>query len=159
VVDALLRATGTEVAAVRAVAADHAGERDVRRAREVLAWVDPRSPSGRASRVRVGLLARGLPVPLVAQRLLDGAERPVADLALAWPEARVGLAHTPVEGPAAAAVGWQVLAVREDVAQEWGTRRRPAPIDELAHWVGRRLRRPTGPHGACDRGLSRLVPA
>lgn len=175
VVDALLRATGTDVAAVRAVAADHAGERDVRRADEALAWVDPRSPSPRASRLRIGLLARGLEVPLVAQRLLDGEGRTVAELALAWPGVRLAVAHRPGVREAAAVVGWEVLEVREDAAERWGTRTAPAPVDVLAtelrraadRWdpaprVGGRnpakLPRPPGPDGVCDGGLSRLVP-
>ncbi len=132
VVDALLRATGTDLAAVRAAAADHAGERDVGRADEALAWVDPRSPSPRGSRLRVGLLARGLEVPLVAQRLLDGEGRRVAELALAWPGVRLGAAHRPGVRDAAAVVGWEVLEVREDVAELWGTRTAPAPVDILA---------------------------
>ncbi|NMO91399.1 hypothetical protein [Actinomycetospora sp. TBRC 11914] len=176
VVDALLRVTGTELDAVRAVADAHAGERDVRRAAEALAWVDPRSPTARVSRVRVGLLARGLETPLVAQRLLDGDGRPVAELALAWPGVRTGVAHQQGVRGAAAALGWEVLEVRADVAEVWGTRNAPAPIDVLARELRRaadrwhpaprlggrnpaRLPRPPGPDGECDGGLSRLVPA
>jgi hypothetical protein len=158
VIDALLRATGTEPAAVDAVVGEHPGERDVRRVAEVLAWVDPRSPSPRASRLRVALLARGVDVPLVAQRLLDGEGRLVAELALAWPAVRLGLAHTVGVRAAAARVGWEVREVREDLAEQWGTRAGPAPVD----WLATRLRRPVarrgGPDGACDGGLSRLVP-
>lgn len=176
VLDALCGGSGLDVAAVRALADRHAGEEEVGEARAVLGWVDPRSPSPTASRLRVGLLARGVAVPLVAQRLLDGEGRPVAELALAWPAVRVGLAHVAgVRGPAAA-VGWEVVEVRPDVAEQWGTRTRPAPLDVVVRqleragdrWdpaprVGRRsparLPRPPSPAGECDGGLSRLVPA
>ena len=174
--DALGRRTSLEVAAVRALADRHAGERGVAQVEAVLGWVDPRSPGPGASRLRVGLLARGVAVPLVAQRLLDGEGRPVAELALAWPEVRVGITHTAGVRRTAGAVGWEVLEVREDAAREWGTRRAAAPIDQLATWVLRaadrwdpaprvggrspgRLPRPPGPDGECDGGLSRLVPA
>jgi hypothetical protein len=175
VLDALLRATDTAAGTVRAVVEGHEGERGVADARAVLAWVDPRSPGPAASRLRVGLLARGVAVPLVAQRLLDGEGRPVAELALAWPAVRVGLAHVAgVRGPAAA-VGWEVFEVRADVAEQWGTRTRPAPLDVVVRQLERagdrwdpvprvggrnpaRLPRPPGPDGECDGGLSRLVP-
>jgi hypothetical protein len=176
VVDALCRTAPLDVEAVRALVEVHAGERDVVHAEAVLAWVEPRSPSPGASRLRVGLRARGLEVPLAAQRLLDGEGRPVGELALAWPEVRVGLAHVPGVRGAAAAVGWEVLEVRADVAEQWGTRTRPAPLDVLVgqlrraadRWdpvprVGGRssakMPRPLGPDGECDGGLSRLVAA
>ena len=176
VLDALLGATGTDPTLVRAMAGRHRGDRGMDAVGPVLAWVDPRSPSPAASRLRVGLLARGLAVPVVAQRLLDGEGRAVGDLALAWPGVRVGVAHTAGVRRAAAAVGWEVFEVRGDAAGEWGTRRRAAPIDELARWVERvadrwdpaprvggrnplRLPPPPGPDGECDGGLSRLVPA
>jgi hypothetical protein len=176
VLDALLGATRTDLEAVRAVSEGHEGERGVAGAERVLAWVDPRSPSPGASRLRVGLLARGVENPLVAQRLLDGEGRLLAELPLAWPGVRVGLAHTAGARDAAAAVGWEVLEVRPDVAEQWGTRRRPAPLDVLVRQLrqaadrwdptprigGRspgRLPRPPGPDGECDGGLSRLVPA
>jgi hypothetical protein len=115
-------------------------------------------------------------VPLVAQRLLDREGRLVGELALAWPGVRLGLAHTAGVRAAAAAVGWEVLEVRADVAELWGTRRRPAPLDGLVRLLRRaadrwdptprvggrnpeRLPRPPGPDGECDGGLSRLVPA
>jgi hypothetical protein len=176
VVDALLGATGTDVGGAQELADRHRGERGVSDVGPVLGSVDPRSPSPEASRLRVGLLARGLAVPLVAQHLLDGEGRPVAELALAWPEVRLGLAHVYGVREAAARVGWEVLEVRDDLAREWGTRTRPAPIDDIARhlhrladrwdppprlsgrWPGR-LPRPPGPDGECDGGLSRLVPA
>lgn len=148
VVDALLRATGTDGAAARALAEGRAGERDVRRAAEALAWVDPRSPSPDASRLRVALLGRGMDVPSVAYRLLDGDGAPVADLALAWPAVRVGIAHTAGARAGAAAVGWEVLELREDAAGQWGTRRRAAPVDGVAAWV----RRAGGPGRGVRRG-------
>jgi hypothetical protein len=176
VLDALLRASDTDLAAVRAVVEGHDGERGVAGGETVLAWVDPRSPTPGASRLRVGLLARGVEVPRVAQRLLDGEGRFVAELALAWPGVRLGLAHTAGARTAAAAVGWDVLEVRADVAEQWGTRTRPALLDVLVRqlrqaaerWdpvprIGGRspgkLPRPPGPDGECDGGLSRLVPA
>lgn len=75
-----------------------------------------------------------------------------------------------------AEVGWEVLEVHEDVAEQWGTRTRPAPLDVLVgqlrraadRWdpvprVGGRspgkMPRPPGPDGECDGGLSRLVSA
>ena len=173
--DALLRATGTDPDAVRVVAEVHAGERGATGVEAVLAWVDPRSPGPGASRLRVGLLARAVEVPLVAQRLLDREGRLVAELALAWPGVRVGLAHTAGARAAAATVGWEVFEVRSDVAEQWGSRTRPAPLDGVVRllrqaadrWdpaprVGGRnpakLPRPPGPDGECDGGLSRLVP-
>ncbi|MDT7744177.1 MAG: hypothetical protein QOE59_3255, partial [Actinomycetota bacterium] len=175
VLDALCRRTSLGVAAVRALADRHAGERGVAQVEQALRWVDPRSPSPTASRLRVGLLARGVDVPLVAQ-VLEGQEQLIAELALAWPVVRVGIAHTSGVRRAAAVAGWEVLEVGEDAAQEWGSCRRAAPIDELAAWVLRvagrwdpppriggpspgRLPRPPGPDGECDGGLSRLVPA
>jgi hypothetical protein len=176
VLDALCRRTSVNVEAVRAVAELHAGELEVSHAEPALAWVDPRSPSPGASRLRVGLLARGTAVPVVAQRLLDGEGRLVAELALAWPGVRLGLAHVAGVRAAAAAVGWEVLEVRADVAEQWGTRTGPAPLDVVAtrllraadrwdpaprvggRWPGR-LPRPPGPDGECDGGLSRLLPA
>jgi hypothetical protein len=124
----------------------------------------------------VGLLARGLEVPVVAQRLLDGEGRPVAELSLAWPGVRLGIAHRAGARASAAAVGWEVLEVREDVGEQWGLRKSPAPLDGLARrleraadrwnppprvgglWAGR-IPPPPGPDGECDGGLSRLVPA
>jgi hypothetical protein len=124
----------------------------------------------------VGLLARGLEVPLVAQRLLDGEGRLVAELSLAWPGVRLGIAHRAGVRAAAAAVGWEVLEVQEDVAEQWGLRKSPAPLDGLAARLERtadrwdppprvggrragRMPRPPLPDGECDGGLSRLVPA
>jgi hypothetical protein len=175
VLDALFRATDEDPAVVRALVGGHVGERGVTQVEPVLAWADPRSPSPGASRLRVGLLARGMAVPLVAQRLLDGEGRLVAELALAWPGVRLGLAHTAGVRAAAAAVGWEVLEVRADIAELWGTRTRPAPLDGLVTLLRRaadrwdptprfggrnpgRLPRPPGPDGECDGGLSRLVP-
>ena len=176
VLDALLRSTGIDAAAVRALADRHAGEGGVPGVEAVLAWVDPRSPSPGATRLRVGLLARGVAVPLVAQRLRDGEGRLVAELALAWPGVRLGIAHEAGVRAAAVAVGWEVLEVRADVAEQWGTRTRPAPLDGLVRQLQQaadrwdpvprvgggspwRLPRPPGPDGECDGGLSRLVPA
>jgi hypothetical protein len=176
VLDALLGATGTGVGDVRDVAERHPGERGVAAVEAVLAWVDPRSPSPRASRLRVGLLARGMGVPLVGQRLQDGEGRPVAELSLAWPDVRLGIAHRAGARATAAALGWEVLEVPEDVGEQWGLRKAPAPLDGLAkrleqaadrwdppprvggRWAGR-IPPPPGPDGECDGGLSRLVPA
>jgi hypothetical protein len=176
VLDALLCATGIDRVAVQAVADRRRCERGVSAVGPVLEWVDARSPSPRASRLRVGLLARGLAVPVIGQRLLDGEGRLVANLALAWPDVRTGLAHEYGARGAAGRVGWEVLEMRDDVAEEWGTRTRPAPVDGLARLLlraadrwdppprlgGRRpgkLPAPPGPGGDCDGGLSRLVPA
>ncbi|MCD2186814.1 hypothetical protein [Actinomycetospora soli] len=161
--DALTRRTGLAPDDVRAVAAAHRGDREVRAVEPVLAWVDPRSPDDEASRRRVRLLARGLPVPVVEQRLLDTDGGLVARLALAWPEARVGLGGDRDGWARARAIGWEVIRPGARVA-----------ADDVVRWVSRayerwdpeprlgmprplRLPPPPEPDGTCDGGLSRLV--
>ncbi|WP_433802389.1 hypothetical protein [Actinomycetospora sp. CA-084318] len=161
--DALARCTGLVPDDVRALAAAHPGDRAARAVSPVLAWVDPRSPDGEASRRRVRLLARGVPVPAVEQCLLDGEGVLVARLALAWPEARVGLGGDREGWARARALGWEVIRPGARV-----------PADDVARWVSRayerwdpeprlgmprplRLPPPPEPDGTCDGGLSRLV--
>ena len=164
-IDALAAATGLGVGEVRAIVAAHPGDREVRAVEPVLAWVDARSRDEAQSRRRVRLLARGLPVPRVDQRLLDTAGDRVADLALAWPEARTGLTAQPRTARRAREIGWEVLEI--DVA---------APVDGVATWLRRSLERwdpvprlgtprplrlppPPEGDGTCDGGLSRLAEA
>ncbi|MCD2189221.1 hypothetical protein [Actinomycetospora soli] len=166
VLDALVRATALDADDVRSVLAAHPEDRDRTAVEPALAWLDARSPGPAASRLRVALLARGLPRPLV-DRVLSGPDRGVAHLCLAWPAARTGLAlHT---GAAAGArdVGWEVLewpdpttddvdglATRlERLLTRWDPPRllaRPKPWWELPL--------PPDDHGWFDDGRSRLDP-
>ncbi|MFC5060947.1 hypothetical protein [Actinomycetospora atypica] len=164
-IDALAARTGLPLDDVRAIVAAHPGQRDVLAVEPVLVQVDPRSRGAAQSRRRVRLLARGVPVPRVDQRLLDADGARVADLPLAWPEARTGLTAQPGTARRAREIGWQLL--------ETGV---TAPVDGVVTWLRRSLERwdpppragsPTAPRlppapegdGTCDGGLSRLVEA
>ena len=164
-IDALAGKTGLALDDVRTIAAAHPGGRDVLAVEPVLAWVDPRSRGAAQSRRRVRLLVRGVPVPRVEQRLLDADDARVADLPLAWPEARTGLTAQPGTARRAREIGWQLL--------ETGV---GAPVDGVVTWLRRSLERwdppprlgtpdaprlPPSPEGdgTCDGGLSRLVEA
>jgi hypothetical protein len=167
VLDALTRATGLDPDDVRAVLAAHPDDRDRSAVGPALAWVDARSPGPAASRMRIALLMRGLPRPLVEQEL-SGADGAVATLALAWPGSRTGMARHPRAEEAARELGWEVvewpdrsgdridgLATRlERLMDRWDPPRmlaRPAPA-----W---RLPPPPDDEGWFDGGRSRLQPA
>ncbi|NYD33987.1 hypothetical protein BJ983_000089 [Actinomycetospora corticicola] len=136
----------------------------MRRVEPVLAWVEPRSPDEDASRRRVRLLARGVPVPRVEQCLLDARGDVVARLALAWPEARTGIAVAPGVRDRARSIGWEVVTpavgVTSDELVRWVTRSfdRWDPARRLGMPLTLRLPPAAEPDGVCDDGLSRLVP-
>ncbi|MDL5157106.1 hypothetical protein [Actinomycetospora termitidis] len=165
VLDALARATRIGADEVRAVRDAHPDDRDRTAVEPALSWLDPRSPGPAASRLRVALLARGLPRPCVEQRLTD-RDGVVSDLALAWPETRTGLSRQRGVAAAAREIGWEVveqpdpstdgvdgLAARLTKQMErWDPPRmlaRPRPI-----WL---LPSPPDDDGWFDDGRSRLV--
>ncbi|WP_285594057.1 hypothetical protein [Actinomycetospora sp. NBRC 106378] len=166
VLDALFRATGLDLDAVRAVLAAHPDDRDRTAVEPALAWVDARSPGPTASRCRVALLARDFPVPLVEQELC-GARGSVATLALAWPETRTGLARHRGAETAARELGWEVLerpdlgldgidhlaARLERLTERWDP---PRMLARPKSWW--QLPLPPDPDGWYDGGRSRLVP-
>lgn len=164
--DALCRVTGLLPADVGALVDRHPAERDRRAVRAVLDRVDARSPTPAASRLRLGLCARGLPRPVVGRRLLDRSERRVADALLAWPEHRTAATLAVGDRVAARDVGWELVELPVDLGSD--------RLDAVAHdvrwslerwsrpsWAGSRrvprLADPPGADGWCDGGLSRLV--
>ena len=92
-VDAVLRASRSTVAELRAVAELHPGTRGVRLLRQAVDLADPRSESPRESRLRVGLVTAGLPAPTPQWEVADEYGRFVARLDLAWPAVRVAVEY------------------------------------------------------------------
>lgn len=88
-VDALARAWRFGPADLSALVADHPGVRGLVQVRRVIALMDPRAESLPESRLRVGLVLRGVPPPAVQYpvRLPNGRG---ARLDLAWPRPRPG---------------------------------------------------------------------
>ena len=165
--DALLRTTGVTVGAVREVAAAHPGDRDRNAVEPAVASTDPRSATPSASRLRVALLGRGLPVPLAGRQLLDGQGRLVARLPLAWPDTRTAIASASGSKVAARAVGWEVVEFDRATVLDRPDDLAVRLVRLLARWdppslagvAGFPLPPPPEGDGTCDGGLSRLVEA
>ncbi len=92
-VDALLRATGVDPAAVAAVAARHRHTRGLRQLEKVLHLADAAAESPKESWLRVVLIESGLPRPDSQIPVLDGAGYVLAYLDLGWPEAMVAVEY------------------------------------------------------------------
>jgi hypothetical protein len=92
-VDAVLRASRSTPAELRAVETMHPRVRGVRMLRQAIDLADPRSESPPESRLRVRLVTGGLPAPVPQWEVHDEFGRFVARLDLAWPGARVAVEY------------------------------------------------------------------
>ncbi len=146
-VDALAHTCRFSREHLRRLAAEHPGVRGLVQVRRVLELMDPRAESLPETRLRLGLLGRGVP-PAVPQFrvLLATGERVRLDLA--WPEAMLALEydgpeHRTITGQNRDAfrdarlrdLGWEVRHVTSAMVLD------PAAFDELAAGVARRLGR------------------
>lgn len=87
VVEALARDHGVTLDDLRGVADEHPHERGLARARTAWAHVAPGARAGVETRVRLALVAAGLPGPEVGHVVLDAiGQRPLGVTDLAWPD-------------------------------------------------------------------------
>lgn len=125
--DALARCHPVTGAGLRDLAWAHPGSPGVRRVFEVARLVRPGAESLPESRLRVGLVRRGVPEPAVQVRILDGRRVVIARPDLAWRAYRTALeydgeVHLTRERRARdidrddrlRALGWLVLRVMAD---------------------------------------------
>lgn len=112
-VDALMNATGVDVADVERVVDGHPGVRGLAALRRTLALADGGAESPQETLTRLILVRAGLPCPQTQVEVVDEHGQLLARLDLAWPELRV--------------------AVEYDGAQHWtDPRQRRRDIDRLA---------------------------
>lgn len=144
-VDSVAHACGLTPEHLRTIAEAHPRTRGVVQVRRVLELADPRAESLPETRVRLGLLDRGVPpaVPQYGVTLAGGAR---VRLDLAWPEAKVALeydgpSHRTISGQNRDALrdgglvdlGWDVTHVTSAMVLD------PAAFDRLAARVMRKL--------------------
>jgi hypothetical protein len=144
-VDALAHTCRFSAEALRRSVAEHAGTRGLVQVRRVIELMDPRAESLPETRLRLGLLARGVPpgVPQLRVVLVTG-ERVRLDLA--WPGAMLALEydgpeHRTITGQNRDAfrdarlrdLGWEIWRVTSAMLLD------VAALDELAARVVRRL--------------------
>ena len=93
--DALARDLPMDGARLRALAWQHPNVRGVRRVFEVARLMRPGAESLPESRLRVGIVRRGVPEPVVQFRVIDAARAGlfIARPDLAWPEFRLALEY------------------------------------------------------------------
>jgi YD repeat-containing protein len=124
--DALARSHPVTAAGLRQLARRHPGVRGVRRVFEVARWMRPGAESLPESRLRLALVLRGVPEPVVQLRITDGPDgRVFARPDLAWREYRVEYdgdghlvrerrSHDIDRDDRLRALGWVVLRVMAD---------------------------------------------
>lgn len=92
-VDSLLHATAVPVAEIAAIGRRYPGARHIRRMRRVLELADGGAESPQESRVRLLLVAAGLPRPVTQIRITDATGWVVRRVDMGWPEWKVGIEY------------------------------------------------------------------
>lgn len=92
-IDALLRATGLDVAEVAALADRHPGRRGIVSARRVLQTADPGAQSPKETYVRLLLIDDGLPPPATQIPVRDDTGSIVAYLDMGWRDLKVAVEY------------------------------------------------------------------
>jgi hypothetical protein len=89
-IDALLNATRVPIADVGAVAARYPGARGIRQLRRAVDFADAGAESPQETRLRLLLIASGLPRPVTQIPVTDGHGRVRRRIDMGWPEWMVG---------------------------------------------------------------------
>jgi hypothetical protein len=154
-VDALARRGTFRPTELLTSATAHPGARGCRRLPEVVALADPRAESPMESRLRVGLVRAGLPVPAVQYEVRDEYGFVLARVDLAYPGAKLAIEYDGAvhfnryaaeldrqRDATLAAYGWETLRLgRDDV--RWAM---PQTVKRVRDLLA--LRTPPHPHHA-----------
>jgi hypothetical protein len=91
--DALASATDVKMLDVEAVAAQHRGDRGLRRLQQILSLVDGGAESPQETRTRLALIDAGFPAPRTQIPILDPGGYLVARIDMGWEEWLVGVEY------------------------------------------------------------------
>lgn len=97
IVDALMRATGIKVSAVEPVIAANPGVRGVRQARSTLELVDGGAESPQETRLRLALVAGGLPAPETQIEFFDEYGEAFIRVDMGWRQWKVAVEYDGVQ--------------------------------------------------------------